>query len=87
MRWFDSKKTFGYWWRMQKKVSYRLGLFMVLWSVWSAVAWSGSNICPVHTTQSKTTLDSSKKEEIPAEGKIYSVPRNQVLLEIATGTW
>ena len=72
---------------MQRRITFWLGFLLVLFWGWSDIAWSGSNVCPVRTTQGKTTLDSSEKEEIPAEGKIYSVPRNQVLLEIATGTW
>jgi len=71
---------------MQKKVSYGLVLMIVLLSGFSINVWSGSNFCPVHSTQAETMMALPQKENrLPKTS--YSIPRNQVLLEIITGTW
>jgi hypothetical protein len=71
---------------MQKEVSSGLELLIVLLFGLSINAWAGSNFCPIHFTPSKAILDLPQKE-VFTPGTNYSIPRNQVLLEISTGTW
>ncbi len=71
---------------MQKKLLYPFLILAVPFSGWCAVAWSGWDLYPIQITQNQTTLE-TPSQEIFSPGENYSAPRNQVLLEIVTGTW
>ena len=71
---------------MQKKTPYILIFVIVFLLGASPVLWSDSNFCPVQTAGDKATVDSPQKK-ILNTGEVYSIPRNQVLVEMATATW
>lgn len=71
---------------MQKRISRRLTLLIFLFFSLSINAWSVSNFCVFQSDQDKTIQDLSEEEFIEPEAE-YSIPRDQVLLEIFTGTW
>lgn len=71
---------------MQKKIPYVLIFVIVLLVVTSTVLWSDSNFCPLPTAGDKVAVDLPQKK-ILSPGKVYSVPRNQVLVEMGTATW
>jgi len=70
---------------MQRRISYLLGLLIILLFGSSIVLRADSNVCPVGSTQDQTVLDLPQKEAV-TPGGAFSVPRNQVLLEIITRT-
>jgi hypothetical protein len=71
---------------MQKRTFYLLGFFIILLLGSNMVLWAESNFCPDPFSEGKIVLD-SPQEEIPVPLNSPSVPRNQVLLELGTGTW
>lgn len=71
---------------MQKKTPYVLIVVIVLLLGASTVLWSDSNICPIQLTGDKTFED-LPQNMILSTGKVYSIPRDQVLVEMATATW
>jgi len=71
---------------MQKRTFYLLGLFIILLLGSNIVLWAESNFCPDPFGEGKTVLD-SPQEEISISVNSALAPRNQVLLEIGTGTW
>lgn len=70
---------------MQKRISYFVGLLITLFLGSSLVIGGDSGICP-DPHQGYVAPDVFQEEAVPMETKTL-VPRNQVLLEIATGTW
>jgi len=79
---------------MQKRTFYFFGLLIILLFGSSMVLGAESNFCPDPSSKGQTILDLPQVEnpavggeEILVSGKSASVKRNQVLLEIATGTW
>jgi len=72
--------------KMQKEVSSGLELLIVLLFGLSINAWAGSNFCPIYYMNDGVVSDLTQKEAA-TQRKNYSVPRNQVLLEIGTATW
>ncbi|MGB2697487.1 MAG: hypothetical protein WBD28_06455 [Candidatus Zixiibacteriota bacterium] len=71
---------------MQKKMTYVLIFVIVLLLGASTVLWSDSTFCPIQPAGDKDAVDLPQKR-ISGTGKAYSVPRNQVLVEMATATW
>jgi hypothetical protein len=71
---------------MQKEASSGVELLIVLLFGLSINASAGSDFCLIHFTPSEAILDLPRKE-VFTPGTNYSIPRNQVLLEIGTGTW
>jgi hypothetical protein len=72
--------------KMRKRLFYGLGLCIILFCRWSSVVWAGSNFCPIDYMNDGAASDLTQKEAT-TQRKNYSVPRNQVLLEIGTATW
>jgi len=79
---------------MQKRMFYFFGLLIILLFGVSMVLGAESNFCPDPSSKGQTVLDLPQVEnpavggeEILVSGKSASVKRNQVLLEIAEGTW
>ena len=66
---------------MQKRMFYVLGLLMVLFLGSSVVLGGDAGVCPIHSTDGKAILDLPQEEVLTSKGN-YSVPRNQVLLEM-----
>jgi len=56
--------------------------------LWGAVlgAQPEPNFCPVETGKEAKEISVFKTHPVPSS-KTYTVPRKQVLLEIATATW
>jgi hypothetical protein len=80
--------------KMQKRTFYFFGLLIILLFGSSMVLGAESNFCPDPSSKGQTVLDLPQVEnpavggeEILVSGKSVSVKRNQVLLEIAEGTW
>jgi hypothetical protein len=66
---------------MQKRMSYVLGLLIILFFGSSIVFGADSGVCPIHPAGNTAILE-LPQEQVLAPGKSYSVPRNQVLLEV-----
>lgn len=66
---------------MQMRMSYLLELLIVLLFGSSIVLWADSGVCPIHFTEDKVMLD-LPQEEVFTLREDYSVPRDQVLLEV-----
>jgi hypothetical protein len=71
---------------MQKRVLFAVGFMIILIFASGVTLGIDSNFCPIILDGNKTAVD-SPEAKILAPEKNYSVPRNQVLLEIATATW
>jgi hypothetical protein len=71
---------------MQKKMVCVLIFVIVLLIGASTVLWADSTFCPIQPPGDKDVVDLPQKK-ISGTGKVYSVPRNQVLVEMATATW
>jgi len=70
---------------MQRRVTCFLGLLILLFLGSTSVLGVESNFCPDLFRGDQTVLDLPQEEVYTPEKGL--VPRNQVLLEIATGTW
>ena len=71
---------------MRKGASYLLGCLIILLLGSSMGFGADSGSGPVRHTKDQTIL-SSPGEKVAVWGEKFSVPRNQVLLEIFTATW
>ena len=71
---------------MRNRPFYGLGLLIVLFYGWLAYAGASSDPYTTNPAQSKSVVNYLQKET-PASTTNHLVPRNQVLLEITTGTW
>lgn len=71
---------------MQKKRSYVLVFLIVLLFRFAIALGVDSNLSPAPSTKDQTIL-SSPKVTVSSFVPNFSVPRDQVLVEIATGTW
>jgi hypothetical protein len=71
---------------MKRRTLYLLGLLVMFCFGSSTALGADLSLCPIHSTNNKAVLD-LPQGKIFTPGKNYSVPRNQVLLEIGTGTW
>ena len=71
---------------MQKKMAFVLIFVIVLLLGASTVLRADSTFCPIQPAGDNDFVDLPQKN-ISATGKAYSVPRNQVLVEMATATW
>lgn len=70
---------------MSKRTCYLLGILILLVFGSSVAFGIDTKVCPVGSTEGQTVLDLPQKET-PVPENSASVPRNQVLLEIATST-
>ena len=71
---------------MQKRVLFAVGFLIILVFAAGATLGTDANFCPIILDGDKTAVDSPGAKVLAPENN-YSVPRNQVLLEIATATW
>lgn len=71
---------------MQKRVLFAVGFLIILVFASGVTLGTDSNFCPIILDGDKTAVDLAQ-EKVLAPEKNYSVPRDQVLLEIATATW
>lgn len=71
---------------MQKITSCISGLLVILFFASSIVLGEDSGSCPIGLPNNQTVLN-SPVEPVVGWASNLSVPRNQVLLEIFTGTW
>lgn len=71
---------------MRRKVSQGLGFMTILFSGWLTVAWSGSEMHLSDSSSSNGTKNVAQPRAFTSE-KNCTIPRDQVLLEIVTGTW
>jgi hypothetical protein len=71
---------------MRKRTSCVLGFLIVFVFGLSTVLWADSGFCPIPSAEYEAISD-LPQEEVGALRENYSIPRNQVLLEIGTGTW
>jgi hypothetical protein len=71
---------------MRIKVFSCFGLLMVLLSGWLTLLWAGVDFYWLDYTRSRNVVDLPQEESV-APGTDCAVPRNQVLLEVITGTW
>jgi len=72
--------------KMQKKTPYVLIVVIVLLFGASTVLWSDSNFCPIQLAGDKAFED-LPQNKVLSTGEVYSIPRDQVLVEMATATW
>jgi len=75
-------KNFGEVKKMQKRMPYVLGVLIILLLGSSTVFGADSGVCPVYPTGNEAVLNPPQQEEVLTPGEKYSVPRNQVLLEV-----
>jgi hypothetical protein len=80
------KKTFGHLGMMQRRVTFWVGFLLVWFWGGSAIVWLDLDLCAMGATPTNAGQEFYQKS-ILAFGKSYSLSRNQVLLEIGTGTW
>jgi hypothetical protein len=71
---------------MQRKTPYVLIFVIVLLLGASMVLWADSNFCPIQPAGDKAFVDLPQKKVLSTE-EVYSIPRDQVLVEMATATW
>ena len=71
---------------MKKRRSLIFVFTIILLLLWSITLWAGANFAQVLSNINEDTAG-MLKERIFAQTSSYSIPRNKVLLEIATGTW
>ena len=71
---------------MQKRVLFAVGFLIILVFGSGVTLGTDLNVCPIILDGDKAVVD-LPQEKVLAPEKNYSVPRNQVLLEIATATW
>ena len=67
---------------MQKRMSCLFGFLIILFFGSSIVFGADSGVCPVYPTHNEAVLNPPQQEEVLTPGEKYSVPRNQVLLEV-----
>jgi len=72
--------------KVKKRTFYLFGLLIILFLGSSIVLGGDAGYCPDPFSQDKVILD-QPQEEVLTLGTNFSISRNQVLLEIATGTW
>jgi len=72
--------------KVQKRLSYIVGLVIILLFGSSIISLADSDLFPIGSEDSEDAADMTRKEVLTAR-KSHSLPRNQVLLEIATATW
>lgn len=71
---------------MLKKMRYVLVFMIVFLLGVSMVLWADSNFCPIKTAGDEAFGDLPQNRVLNT-GKVYSIPRDQVLVEMATATW
>jgi len=72
--------------KVQNRTINIMGLLIILISGSGIIVWADSEIPSVHSTDDLDGADMTQ-DEVFRSGISYSIPRDQVLLEIATGTW
>jgi len=71
---------------MKERVCFSLVLLLVLVFASSVTMGTDLNYCPIPPEMDKAAVDMPQAKVLAPE-KSYSVPRDQVLLETATGVW
>ncbi len=71
---------------MKERVCFSLVLLIVLVFAFSITMGTDLNYCPIPAEMDKVAVELPQVKVLTPE-KSYSVPRDQVLLETATGTW
>lgn len=70
-----------------RSVIFCFPVFLILcFLVSGLLAQQNVDFCPVNP-QEQTIRASTPGEEAPPSPKVYTVPRKQVLVELATATW
>jgi hypothetical protein len=67
--------------KVKKRTFYLLGLLVIFCFGSSIALGADLGLCPIHSTDNEAILD-LPQEEILTSGESYSIPRNQVLLEV-----
>ncbi len=72
--------------KVQNRITNIMGLLIILISGSGIILWPDSDIASVDSTYDLDVAHMTQYEVFRSRTS-YSIPRDQVLLEIATGTW